>query len=64
MSHMKKIYQAPQCYITAIENTGHVMLYFSVHDEETEIIGAKEQNLGINDNDGLWDNLWDVEEEE
>ena len=47
--------------MTAMENAGHVMLYFSVHDEETEIVGAKEQNLG---DDFLGGNLWNEDEEE
>ena len=58
---MRKTYIPPLCEMTAMENAGHVMLYFSVHDEETEIVGAKEQNLG---DDFLGGNLWNEDEEE
>ena len=60
-TRMRKTYIPPLCEIATMENAGHIMLYFSVHDEETEIVGAKEQNLG---DDFFGGNLWNEDDED
>lgn len=57
MKKKKKGYIVPQCEDIRMTDGFNVMLVLSVHDEETEIVGAKENSFDFDD-DPWADDLW------
>lgn len=54
---MKKQYIVPLCEGIILTDGFNVMLVLSVHDEETEIVGAKENSFDFDD-DPWADDPW------
>lgn len=54
---MKKQYIVPLCEGIKLTDGFNVMLVLSVHDEETEIVGAKENSFDFDD-DPWADDPW------
>jgi hypothetical protein len=61
---MKRQYIQPVCDSWDLSYGERLMLYFSVYDEDTEIIGAKEQDYDFDDwpTDPWEDHIWQEEE--
>ena len=57
MKKKKKGYIVPQCEDIRMTDGFNVMLVLSVHDEETEIVGAKENSFDFDD-DPWADDPW------